>query len=235
MIQRGIEWRVYRNRLLHAAMLGTCFLTTLLFVEAVSADTPDVWQNQGSNNYAFDVPAKFYVGGSFGQSFWLNRKLLSQSSQMVKLPSTSLLMGLFTGYRLNHHVAIETEFSRLGQWRIKNQALAFKERASIYQASIDAILSEPIWRTPNTRTSLSFKAGYGVGLTHERMTFGDQSTSGNSLHGIYRLGLGVQVDWRSNVSVRLFDTYSPVYYNSPGGRSLHHVNQVTLGLYYNFT
>ena len=98
------------------------------------------------------------------------------------------------------------------------------------------IASYPIVKRFNATIALFAKAGYGLNLTHYDYTSGDDQLqdSGSLNKGAYNAGMGINLDFRSNFSVRLAYSYYQAHYPLPGHGTSHNENLLTLGLYYNF-
>lgn len=206
-------------------------------LQAYADDVPDPYQNSGSNNIAYDLPSKWYVGGNLGYSI-LSDNTVTSSNQNTRVDSNSMDFGLFGGYKFNHYFSLETNFERLAH--IKNKRYSpflLSYSANVYNLSLEGLVSYPVISSYQYTASLYGKAGYGINFTNysDHVDFGATKQSGNLNQGAYNFGLGVNVDFRPNISARLDYTYYQAFYSLPGHGKAHNANVFTLGMYYNFT
>ncbi len=218
--------------------ISIAMIASLLLVGLAYAEGPDRYQNSGSNNISYDLPSKFYAGVNLGYSA-LTDNTVTISGSHTSLDSHGFALGFFGGYKFNETISIEANAMRLGKLKDKGGSSAFPltYNASLYQLSLDGILSYPIHSGYQYTLSVYGKAGYGVNITdyHYNANNGAVTQSGNSIRGAYNVGLGLNVDLRSNVSARISYTYYKTHYPLPGFGSHHGAHVVSLGLYYNFS
>ncbi|MCB1827673.1 MAG: outer membrane beta-barrel protein [Coxiellaceae bacterium] len=218
--------------------ISVVIVSSLLLAGLTYADVPDRYQNSGSNNISYDLPSKFYAGINLGYSA-LTDNTVTIAGNSTRLNSDGFAWGFFGGYKFNDYISIEANALRLGELKDKGSSSAFPlaYNASLYQLSLDGILSYPIHAGYQYTLSVYGKAGYGVNITdyHYNANNGAVTKSGNSIRGAYNVGLGLNVDLRSNISARIGYTYYQTHYPLPGCGSNHGAHVVSLGLYYNFS
>ncbi len=212
-------------------------ISSLLVVELTDADGPDRYQNSGSNNIAYDLPSKFYVGVNLGYSA-LSDNTLTIAGSSTCLNSDGFAWGAFGGYTFNDTISIEVGVGRLGKLKNNGSSSVFPltYQVSLYQFSLDALSSYSIHVGYQYTFSIYGKAGYGVNLTDYRYNAnnGAVAQSGNRMRGEYNVGLGLHIDFCSNISARIGYTYYQTHYPLPGSGSHHGAHVVLLGVYYNF-
>lgn len=145
--------------------------------------------------------------------------------------------GLFGGYKFNNYFSLEANFGRLAH--IKNQGsppFPLSYSADVYNLSLDGLVSLPVISGYQYTAGLYGKAGYGMDFTNYsyNVNNGVDKQSSTLNHGAYNVGLGINVDCRSNLSARLGYTYYQTFYPLPGNGKSHNANVFTLGIYYNF-
>lgn len=219
-------------------IIPVVIIAGLLIIAPAYAGVPDAYQNSGSNNISYDMPSKFYAGLNLGYStFGDNTVTVSGSS--VNVDSNSMDFGLFGGYKFNNHFSIEANVQRLG--KLKNNGgsstLPLSYSATVFNLSLDGVVSYPVMSGYQYTASLYGKAGYGFNFTSYKYNTNNavDSRSGNVNKGAYNFGLGLNVDLRSNVSARVGYTYYQAHYPLSGNGGSHRANTFTLGLYYNFS
>lgn len=219
----------------HIISVATVF--SLLLMTPAYAEVPDPYQNSGSNNIAYDLPSKFYMGFNVGYSA-LTEKSVTVSGKSTTIEDNALDFGLFGGYQFNRYLNIEANFQRLGTLKESSgsSTLPLSYQASLYNLSLDGIIHYPFLSRYQYTVSFYGKAGYGFTFTRYQYDAdnGADRRSGAINRGAYQIGLGFTVDLRSNVSARLGYTYYQTQYPLPGHGSSHGANVLTLGFYYNF-
>lgn len=211
-------------------------LGLVLMAGGYAADLPDVYQNSGSNNLSYDLSSKFYAGLTVGDSAFSDNTV-TESGKSVDVSSHSMNIGFFGGYKFNDYMGIESVFQRLGKLHDRGGSSACPlYRASIGNLSLDGVVSYPVLSGYQYTASLYAKAGYGLNFT--RYTYhanarADRHT-GRLNQGAYNLGVGLNVDWRSNISVSIGYTYYQANYPLPGNGHGHAAQVLAVGVYYNF-
>lgn len=197
------------------------------------ADAPDMSQNSGSNNIAYDLPNKWYMGTSFGYTYFLT-DTMTINAQSETLNANVFNFGVLGGYKFNDYVALEMDIVQLGC--ITNSSNSgFTYDARVDNASVDLLGSYPVLSGYQTTTSIFVQAGYGIDVTsYSSNTQAVIDNVSTQVTGSYNAGIGLNVDLRSNISIRLSDSYVQAHYASTGEGSNHGANVVTLALYYNF-
>ena len=222
----------------HKPTLPVAIISGMLLMAQAYADVPDPYQNSGSNNISYDLASKFYAGLNLGYSAFTD-DTVTVSGNSASIDSDSMDYGLFGGYKFNNYLSVEANFQRLGKLKDNggSSTLPLSYSASIYNLSLDGIVSYPVLSGYQYTASLYGKAGYGFNFTNYKYNAnnGADSRSGSLNKGAYNFGLGVNVDLRSNVSARIGYTYYQAHYPLPGNGSSHGANVFTLGLYYNFS
>ncbi len=203
------------------------------------ADVPDSYQNDTSNNIAYDVSSKFYLGANIGYSL-LNDSSITLPYQTTTLHDSSPAFGFFGGYKFNDYFSLEANLERLAVIRNNDsdasQVIPMSYHATVNNISIDGILSYPFITDYSYTESLYGSAGYGLNLTNYTYNLNDGSppVSDSLRHSAYNLGLGVNLDFRSNISARLGYNYYRTYYPVLSDNDKHGTNVFTIGIYYNF-
>lgn len=215
------------------------FLTISLAMTIISlayADQPDSYQNSSSNNIAYDVTSKFYLGANVAKSYF-DSSDLAFNNQLISLDNSSFGYGFFIGYKFNSYFALEGNFQRLGKVTQEFTAThPVNYDASIYNFSANILLAYPIISHYHYTISPYAQLGYGYNFTAYQYTLNrnQPEISGNLNKGAYNAGLGFNVDFRSNFSTRLGYTRYQAYYPLLANGNQHAANVFTLGIYYNF-
>jgi OOP family OmpA-OmpF porin len=221
------------KRISIASTIAACFVGALAY-----ADTPDPYQNSATNNISYDLSSKFYAGANIGYGMFSGDSV-TVSGNKANIDANSIDFGLFTGYKINRNFAVEANFQRLGKLTDKggSSSLPLSYNATIYNLSADVIASYPIDQEFDYTVSIYGKGGYGINFTNYdyNANNGAAQDSGNMDKGAYNFGLGVNLDFRSNISARLGYTYYQVHYPLPGHSSNNSASIFSLGLYYNFS
>lgn len=224
----------------HKKSVQILLITSVLSIgilQAYADGVPDPYQNGGSNNIAYDLSSKWYAGGSLGYSL-LGDNTVTYSNQSTSVDSNSMNFGLFGGYKFNNYFSLEANFQRLANLKNKGSSpFPFSYSADVYNLSLDGLVSYPVVSSYQYTASLYGKAGYGMNFTNYNYNVnnGADKQSGNLNHGAYNFGLGVNIDFRSNISARIGYTYYQAFYPLPGNGNNHNANVFTLGIYYNFS
>lgn len=211
------------------------FLATIagFLVTQAYADVPDTDQNSGSNNIAYDLPNKWYMGVSFGYTLFL-ADTMTINSQSETLNGNGFNFGMLGGYKFNDYVALEMNIGQLGHITNSSNS-SFTYDARVDNPSIDLLGSYPVFSGYHATTSIFVQAGYGIAVTsyssNTQALIGNASTQ---VTGSYNAGIGLNIDLRSNISVRVSDSYVQANYALVVEGSDHGANVLTLALYYNF-
>jgi len=210
-------------------MKGLNILAMFLLMMSIHsyADIPDFYQNSGSNNIAYDVPSKFYFGANLGASWMNHHKKWIDQKKLTESNNKSTLLGFLGGYKWNEFMAIELNVDRLGRMT-ETISKTIDYRASLYQFNIAALISYPLIRSYHSIFGIFGRVGYG--LQDYRKRYSDHHNFENHYHGAYHVGFGLNLDLRSDISLRISDTY----YQVPGHHQRHSINVLGCSLYYNF-
>lgn len=213
-------------------------MASLLLVGLSYAEVPDSYQNSGSNNISYDLAAKFYAGVNLGYSA-LTDNTVNIAGNSTSLNNDRFAVGFFGGYKFNDYISIEANVERFGNLKDKGKTSTFPlaYNASLYQLSIDGILGYPIHTGFEYTVSVYGKAGYGVNMTDYYYNANDGAVirSGSTIKGAYNIGLGLNVDLRSNFSTRIGYTYYQTHYPLPNFGNNHGAHVMLWDLYYNFS
>lgn len=199
------------------------------FLQVVYADEMPDYLQRGSTNIAYDNVAKTYVGASFDYNM-ASRADLSANGQSTILSNDTQGYGIFVGRRWSNFYSMELGLDYLG----KTNADGASYVAQPFNLHIDIIGSYPVLTSFNQTISLFAKAGYGLAMSYYNYNYANVSDSGMIYRGAYDLGVGINWDWRSNMSIRLGYTLTQVYYPTIAGSSKHSLARAEIGLYYNF-
>ena len=225
-----------KERLKKTAQIVLIISVLSIGVIQVYAQAPDPYQNRGSNNIAYDLISKWYMGGNLGISL-LSDNTATSSNQNTSVDANSMDFGAFGGYTFNAYFSLEANVQRLAHINDNSHsAFSHSYRADVYNLSLDGLVSYPVISGYQYIASLYGKAGYGMNFTHYRYNVNDSADkqSGNLNRGAYHFGLGVNVDFRSNISARVGYSIYQAFYPLPGMGNWHYANVLTLGMYYNF-
>lgn len=213
-----------------------CIVKPIVMVMMASSITQVVYADQlpdllqrGSTNIAYDNVAKMYVGASFDYNM-ASSVNLSTDGQVTALNNDAPGYGFFVGRRWNNFYSVELGFNYLG--KIDADSSSYVARP--FDLHVDFIGSYPVLTNFNQTISLYAKAGYGLAMTYYNYNYAYVTDSGMMYRGAYDLGLGINWDWRNNVSIRLGYTLTQAYYPTITGSSKHSLAQAEIGLYYNF-
>ncbi len=216
-------------------IITTTVLCVFLATHAYAALPEDI-QNKGSNNIAYDLPSKFYVGTSVGYTSF-NDHTIAISGAHTHLDNQSINYGIFGGYKFNDYLSAEVRGQRLGTLTAhqRQAPIPLSYKAWVDNVSLDAILSYPVFTGYHYTTSVYGKAGYGINVAnfHYHVNHDVLFQSSSSTDGAYNAGLGLNVDLRNNLSARLGYTYYQALYPLPGNGYEHGAHVFSLGLYYN--
>ncbi len=217
--------------------LSLLTLSSTLFVTQVFADVPDVYQNSGSNNIAYELPSKFYIGINLDLSNFTD-STINFGGLSNTVDSQAFGIGITGGYQINPYISVEVSLRRLGKLNTNSSAgpfpLMYKTR--INNISFDAVLTYPLIRKDDYTVSVYGKGGYGLNFTRYNYNINNGSLirSGNINHGAANGGIGVKVDLQTNISARIGYTYFQVRYPLPGNLSHQGDHVFGLDLMYNF-
>jgi opacity protein-like surface antigen len=213
------------------------FAISCVYSTFAYAEIPDSSQSSMINNLAYDVISKFYFGANTNYSV-LTEDKVKVSGNTAKITNNQLGFGIFSGYKFNDYVALEVNFQRFAQIRDDDggsNSLALTYDATIYNLSADLLLNYPVFIKYFYTISVFAKGGYGLNFTDYKYNAGNglDVDSGNFNNGAYNFGLGVNIDLRSNISLRLGYTYYQTYYPLPGDSNNHGSHVFSFDLYYN--
>lgn len=211
--------------------------TLCFFTSSVYADIPDANQNSGSNNIAYDVKSKMYIGMDLSYPFFDDTDV-NYLNQTSGLENNSVYFGFFAGYKVNNYFSAELNYLKIGELQNSNSSpFPLSYDSKIYNVSLDALVSYPFFTKNLYKVSFFGKAGYGLNITkyNYNLDNGYSINSGSSNHGAYNIGLGLNLDFSSNISTRFEYDYYQAYYPIPNGVSTHNPSVLVLGLYYNFS
>ncbi len=222
-----------------AALTGIAGATVSAFANDPS-QTPDPYQNSGYQNISYDIKSKFYAGVLGGVGFFTTDQYTvatTTGTASASLNSTAVNFGIFAGYKFNDYFSLELAGNRLGSLDGSGSlgTNSFDYSASIYNLNANLLAMYPVISSYGYTISPYIRGGYGVNFTPYDQTVGGASESGTLIRGAFNVGLGVNVDFRSNISARLEYQYYQVAYDAgENGTDNHGINIFNLAVYYNF-
>ncbi|WP_299492571.1 outer membrane beta-barrel protein [uncultured Shewanella sp.] len=174
----------------------------------------------------------FYLGGTLGTTH------LDISSYS----GTENSYGLISGYQFNHHLALEAQAFKTGNYHINPEQNAIKETQ--YQGRLNAqgisLAPKFIWPFHDT---FSVYAKAGVSYTEINFDVYSTNTNENPLNDIdgwgYQFGLGIDAEMLPNWTIHLgYDFISGNLNENNAGQNVDKttvkLTQFNFGLHYNF-